>query len=340
LLTIARSLNVEIVAPASGWIASFASSPRIVHIITRAVDISTGYEFGDEALSPVEGKIETIKQIDAGRGPYSSTDYIIVIRCGKLFVRITHVAPSVLPGDYVYVGDPIGRYLKTNSVLPYSPPHMHIEVASAKVSRCPNNIKKIFPAPHLIEFLKGSSTRAYEPRKLRARVVHASNDYTILQPVEGGAGLSVLASGKEAVLDAELRSKTIYVGLIPVDRKRLRPVGAIVFLGAKLGQIKREFRVLAIGVSAIGPYIYKYTDLEDEDPWNLAEEPPKMILRTAIEIRINGEKVDALRVFPGTLGCILAPRRIDDSYVDIEIRNIHPVLLESDSEDDDAYLCL
>jgi len=321
LLPIARSLEVEIYAPSSKWMASFASSPRLIHAMARAIDISTGAEFGDEALSPIEGRVELVKEIEVGPGPFSSIDYVIVIRCGKRFVKITHVAPSVLPGDYVRVGDPLGRYLKTNDVRPYSPPHMHLEVFSSRSSWRLNLIKKIVPTRELIEFLKQSRVHASSAPSVKARVVHASDSYTLLEPADGGACISVVASRKEAVLDGELRHRTVYVGLVSIDRKKLRPVGAVVFLGAKVAQVKKLFGDLAIGLNFLGPYMYTLNELAEGDPWRVVGEGDWAPLLNALDIRVSGRRVQAIRIFIGTLACMLVPERVEDSHVYISVRN-------------------
>ncbi len=327
MLLLARVGSVDIYAPCSKWMASFFCSRRAIHARAQALDLSTDAEFGGEALSPVEGRVELVKEIDAGSGPYSRSDYIIVVRCGRLFTRILHVRPSVMPGDRVSVGDYIGRFVKSNSMGWPLVPHMHIEVTRAlKIGDYTQNYY-FTASPQLVEFLRRERVFAYGYPVLKARVVHASQGYTLLKPVEGGSCITVVASRREAVLDGEVRDETVYVGLVSIEPKPPRPVGSVKFLEASIAQVMKLFKNLAVALNSIGPYEEKIRDLSNYEP-NALLNPENTLFPFLhiLDIYANGKQLPYVQVFFGTLACIALPSRFDDTHVYINVRPYEPRL--------------
>jgi len=131
-LLIAEAKGIEIYS-FTGAVNSFFSSPYAPHLKCAAVDISTSFDFGAEALSPVTGIVDKIIEVDSGIGKYSKKDYIISIKPkkrSKTRIKIMHAEPLVKPGDKIHVGDVIGKYIRTNYFSYHHIPHIHVEVCS------------------------------------------------------------------------------------------------------------------------------------------------------------------------------------------------------------------
>ncbi len=325
MLKVAWAGTAEVYAPGDKWMVSFFASRRAIHAFIKAVDISTDAEFGGEALSPVEGIVEKVVEVDAGPGPYSHHDYVIVVRCGKTFVRIMHVRPRVIPGDRIRVGDYIGRFIRSNCMSRKFVPHMHVEITRAiKIEDRTQNYL-IHVAKEFVDFVRKNRVFASGYPVLKARVVHVSEDYTLLEPLEGGKCLSVVAARREAVIDGEVRRKTVYVGLIEIEDEHLRPVGVVKFLEASVGMVKRVFGRLAVAVNALGPYTYGLRWITRDRKWGFLR-PRKAWFpyNSIVEIYAGGKKIRSLELFVGTLACIRLPGKFEDSVVYINVRPRQP----------------
>lgn len=122
--------NIDIYMHVDGY-ASFFSSHYTPHLNCAAVDISNSLEFGDDALSPISGVVEKIYKIEAPYGKYSKVDYIIGLRLSGTSYRakLMHITPTVSLNERVEVGDPIGKYIRSNYFSYHHLPHIHLEIS-------------------------------------------------------------------------------------------------------------------------------------------------------------------------------------------------------------------
>lgn len=339
MVVLAKVFGVEICAPGSFWVASLGCSMKGIHAFLKALDISTSPEYGGEALSPVEGVVELVKPVEKLwiRG-YRQQDYVIVVRCGKLFVKISHVKPSVIPGDRVVVGDCIGRFIKSPG-MSWDFPHMHIEVTKARrvddrTQNCVIRISKEF-----VEYLRSCRHFVGDGRAIEMKPVYASKSYTLLQPIDGGCGVSVVAAGREAVVDGRLWFKPVYVHLISLDRKPPRPVAPVKICGTFVGQIKKTFhRRVATAVNTV--QIFKELEVMCSfDPWKeLQDESYGAMPLQYLDILVNGKPTEYLELFVGSKACAKVKGLVRDErlYVSVRRARIVPPRIYVD----DDYLAL
>lgn len=128
---------MEVIAQAQGieiftkkeWDGSFFASPFIAHREYAAVDIYQGGEFGQEAVSPVEGRVYDIRRFKSpSPGKDYLYEYLILIEQGDYLARLMHVEPVVEKGDFVRVGDVIGRFIRNGYFFYWVDPGMHVEI--------------------------------------------------------------------------------------------------------------------------------------------------------------------------------------------------------------------
>ncbi|ACV46340.1 MULTISPECIES: hypothetical protein [Halomicrobium] len=104
---------------------SLYNSPFVAHDDGRAIDL---YPSGAVAPSPVAGTVVETKQVRAPPQPYAAEhDYLLLIDTGEWMARLLHVEPSVVPGDEVGVGDPLGETVRAGFFAPWVPDHVHLE---------------------------------------------------------------------------------------------------------------------------------------------------------------------------------------------------------------------
>jgi hypothetical protein len=119
---------IEIYAPDDSRF-SFLKSPYAAHKTNSAVDIYHG-SFGNEAVSPVDGKIIDIRSFDTPT-PFKNIDskeYLIAIKQGDHVIKILHIKPDVLIGQKISRGDRIGTFIKNGYFIFWNDPVMHVEV--------------------------------------------------------------------------------------------------------------------------------------------------------------------------------------------------------------------
>lgn len=100
---------------------SFSNSPYPAHRQGYGIDIYNGTRsYLSDALSPVDGKFIYSKWI--------GKDNVSAIQINEhLFARILHLDPAVDIGQYVYVGDYIGNYIRSPFFEFWTDPHIHVE---------------------------------------------------------------------------------------------------------------------------------------------------------------------------------------------------------------------
>ena len=152
--------GVDIYAPDNSRF-SFMKSPYAAHKTNSAVDIYYGC-FGNEALSPVDGKVIDIRSFDTPT-PFKGRDskeYLIAIQQGKYVVKIIHIEPDISIGKEISIGERIGTFIKNGYFIFWNDPVMHVEVrdpcnylrASNHLELLPNIEWRSLPDGKKVEF--------------------------------------------------------------------------------------------------------------------------------------------------------------------------------------------
>jgi len=301
-----------IFAPSPRWVASFFTSTFTPHPMSRAVDVSTTHVFGDEALSPVEGRVERVIEVEAGPGPFSRSDFAIVVRLGGgLWAKLLHVEPRVRVNERVSVGDPIGRYLRSNFLLEKNLPHVHVEVSRSPKLR-PGLSLSIEPSRELVECLK--SATVIPGNYARFRVAAVGDSYTLLEPVEAKAlAIGGFASGVRVAINGEIGFGHPYVGLIHLGSKP-KPNSLVKAFGQPLGYVRRVGRRHSIAINS----------LESFEKWlqvvsslaNMGRQPRHPNPRFSPTPLCRGEST-TLELLVGTMAIAKLGLREEGSYVEI-----------------------
>jgi len=157
---IASHDEIDIFAPENSRF-SFLKSPYAAHITHSAVDIYYG-DFGNEALSPVDGEVIDVQSFDTPTPfkEWNSKEYVIAIRQNEMVIKILHVKPDVTPGDSISKGESIGTFIHNGYFIFWNDPVMHVEVrhlndylrASNNLCLVPNIEWNELPSSRNIEF--------------------------------------------------------------------------------------------------------------------------------------------------------------------------------------------
>lgn len=127
---VARAKDVEVYAE-RGWEYTFLGSPFPAHSDFRAMDLYQGGDFGDPALSPINGTVlETMEFESPSLCGESLPEYLTLIRAGNHVAKIMHIKPSVREGDKVDVGDELGCFIKNGYFTFWVDAALHLEVRS------------------------------------------------------------------------------------------------------------------------------------------------------------------------------------------------------------------
>ena len=142
---IAQHNDVNIYAPDNSRF-SFMKSPYAAHKTNSAVDIYYGC-FGDEALSPVDGKVIDIRSFNTPT-PFKDRDskeYLIAIQQGKYVIKIIHIEPDISIGEEISIGERIGTFIKNGYFIFWNDPVMHVEVRDPCNYLRASNDRKLLP---------------------------------------------------------------------------------------------------------------------------------------------------------------------------------------------------
>lgn len=299
-MILVRAGGVAIHAPSNRWILSFFSSPYLPHIECRAVDISNSYDFGDEALSPIEGIVEKIVRVEAGPGPFEKQDYVILLRCGELWAKLMHVKPSISINERVFIGDCIGRYLRTNFLSIHDLPHIHVEIHRDRSLR-PTRALPLEPSRELIETAKSCSFDASTTNVIKLRTVHIGDGYTLLKAIDGGICITTRIGNAKAIPNGYILEIPSYLGLIHVENKP-RPNTLVRILGAAIGYVRRIRKHFSLAINAgtsFRSWLYEFTSLKRV---GLEESMRGSVFR--VDARIDNSRRRRLELLIGSDACI------------------------------------
>lgn len=231
--------DIDIYMHVNGY-ASFFSSPYTPHINGAAVDLSNSTEFGDEALSPISGYVEDIRKVDVPLGRYNPTDYVIAIKLkgSRFMAKLMHVNPTVSIGEHIDVGDPLGRYLRSNYFSYHHIPHIHLEICRDSSLRPSRAVKLTFNN----ELFNGM-TIAQDLINNRSLVIKVNEIHGgfILGSISGSLTLGMLcrtSKGSVGMINGQLGLGLDYMGYIHVVGKPYVNE-KIILTSTHVGYIKR-----------------------------------------------------------------------------------------------------
>ncbi len=320
MLALARALGVSIYAPSSRWIASFFSSPYTPHIMGRAIDVTTSYVFGEDALSPIDGVVEKIMRIEAGPGPFERYDYVVLIRCGRLWAKLMHIRPSVSINERVRVGDPIGRYIRTNFLSVHHLPHIHVEIHRDRSLR-PSRALLLSPSEELLALMKARKADLSRSNIARLRVVHSAESYTLLEPIEGEAlCVTTRIGGVEVVVNGDIWEVPRYVGLIHIAGTP-KPNSLVRVLGTCIGYIRKIFSSFSLAVNtrlSFRKWLYEFTSLR-----SMYSDRAYYGSVFGIDIAVNGVRKRSLEILIGTIACLKVDGEIRSDVATLRLENTH-----------------
>lgn len=128
MVKIAESAGVEVFAERD-WEYTFLGSPFPAHRSFRALDIYQQKDFGNVALSPVEGEVFKVLEFDSpSLGTKSMAEYLTLIKSGDRIIKIMHIKPSVKEGERIHFGDEIGYFIKNGFFSFWVDAALHLEV--------------------------------------------------------------------------------------------------------------------------------------------------------------------------------------------------------------------
>ena len=125
--------GVTIHCPSEGRYA-FYNSPYPAHRLSTGIDIYPGKGFGEEADSPVSGRVILVRKVRAPKARRfrdHGHDTVILLESREnteRVIKILHVEPSVQEGDVLETGQTLGTLIRSGYFGYSTAPHIHLEV--------------------------------------------------------------------------------------------------------------------------------------------------------------------------------------------------------------------
>jgi hypothetical protein len=243
MIPFAYARGVTLYSPQNGIVA-FHSSPYPVHVQGGAVDIFTGMDFGVKALSPVSGKVKMIDKSKVGIPRHFKSDphdFIISLEVRNICVRLLHIEPEVEVGDFVEVGEEIGRYIRTPLLPFWSYPHAHCEIKDCKDTQSPLDA---FPLTPIVKGeYQGSKKKDFSYFNAKIKLftpnyILVTPEYDLFGKVGHFHGIAVSVGTEMGILDAQTPWNA-YGGVILGENSQIK-IGAEVRFGKiLLGTVER-----------------------------------------------------------------------------------------------------
>ena len=161
---------------------SISNSPYPAHVLRTAVDIYSEYPY----LPVVEGIVKKIIRIPSGYKVCNSEsdEWVIIISLPGSggVLKVLHVRPSVRVGERLYLGDELGKFVRTYHFYPWTEPHMHAELRRATDPVRALGGYQLFPENELLNVL-----REYRCTDREEYIVSSvREEYCLLRPEAGG----------------------------------------------------------------------------------------------------------------------------------------------------------
>jgi len=178
---------------------SISNSPYPAHVLRTAVDIYSEYPY----LPVVRGVVKKIIRIPSGlrvRGS-ESDEWVIIISLpgGGDVLKVLHVRPSVRVGERLYLGDELGKFVRTYHFYPWTETHMHVELRNASDPVRALGGYRLFPQNELLSVLSEYQCTGKDEYK----VISVEERFCLLRPVGGGYSCAQ-TSGLKGFLDGGL----------------------------------------------------------------------------------------------------------------------------------------
>ena len=255
---VAESHGVKIHCPPEGRF-SFFNSPYPSHKAKTGVDVYPGLGFGEDAPSPVEGRVIKVRRLKAppGRG-FKDAGYEIVTLIDPgvpgILVKLLHVDTTLKEGDQVEVGDTLGGLLRSGYYGWGTSSHIHVEV------RKTGDAIRARGGYELNNLVKLSSVKP--TAVIRGTVEVSKPEYTLMRLDGGKVGLIGEVNSEPCVLDGGIP----YYGWMGVHTPK-PTLGTIMLAGKPVGDVEnlhadactaksRSFTVKAQGTEILGLSLY------------------------------------------------------------------------------------
>ncbi len=176
--------------PRTTWF-SLTDSPYPAHVLGHAVDIYSPYPY----MPAEEGTVSQILRIPTPkyRDDAVTTDWVLIIDLGNdVVLKVLHVKPQVRVGEKVHLGDELGDYVMSGFFPPWSEPHMHVEVRSARDPLRVRGAYKLLPTKELLDVL--ASTGCASTNKFR--ITYVGKSFYLARPASGSAICADIGGGK------------------------------------------------------------------------------------------------------------------------------------------------
>ncbi len=248
---------------------SLFNSPYESHINLEAIDIIPSGDFGDEALSPVEGIVEKVLKFrvpsvvtffnvmdlesrDFEKIPY---EYVILIRDKnnkKNIFKILHVYPKVKERERISVNDPIGYYIRTGYYSFWAACHLHLEVKPESNPLRARFGYKINPIINISDKININYT-IKDYAEISRKVYKVTDSYIELEGFYNGEYTYAVCNGKVCILDGGIPHMG-YGGII--SSEEIRVGEDVYFLGIRIGKVVKSYGRIAI----YKPYVKVYVN--------------------------------------------------------------------------------
>ncbi len=238
---------------------SLFNSPYYSHQNLEAIDLIPDGDFGDEALSPVEGIVEKIlkfkipsvttffKVMDLESRDFKKTDYeyVILIRDKynkKNIFKILHLAPKIKEGEKVHVNDVLGYYIRTGYYSFWASCHIHLEV---KDERNPLRVKKGYKIRPKVDIKRVHDNFTHKTYLgIERKILKRTDSYIEIEGFYRGSYVyGKYGRNKTCILDGGIPHMG-YGGII--SNENIEIGEDVYFLGIKIGKIFKTFGKIAI----------------------------------------------------------------------------------------------
>jgi len=160
-------------------------------VLGCAVDIYAPYPY----MPAEEGTVSQILKVPTPkyRVDAATIDWVLIIDLGNdVVLKVLHVKPRVRVGEKVYLGDELGDYVMSGFFLPWSEPHMHVEVRSARDPLRVRGAYKLVPTRELLSIL--GSTECASTNTFR--ITYVGRSFYLVRPIDGGVICADVGCGK------------------------------------------------------------------------------------------------------------------------------------------------
>ncbi len=263
IVATAQGVEINATEDLSGF--SLFNSPYHAHRNLEAIDLIPNKNFGEEALSPVNGTVEKIlkfkvksvslffKAMDIESTKFNADkyEYLILIRSRenkKKMIKILHVKPEVSEGDKIYVNDPLGTLVRTKHYSFWAAPHIHLEVRNESDAirargACKLNINTLGLRIEDEIIYSSDNLRSANKFGFVSRIIEATDSYIEIESLYRGKFAHARVGNKPCILDGGIPHMG-YGGVISIYN--IKQNEDVYFNGIKIGKIVKSYGKIGI----------------------------------------------------------------------------------------------